>query len=73
MATRLLIAAGLTVALLGHANAQTVTRQQKMETCKIGADSEKLTGAKRKSFMAKCMADTDSPPPRRKPAGPAPR
>ena len=76
MTMRLLIAAGFAVALLGQAGlgdagAQTVTRQQKMETCNFGANSQKLTGAKRKSFIAKCMSDTDSP--RGKPAGPAPR
>jgi hypothetical protein len=71
MAMRFLIAAGLAVALLGGASAQTVTRQQKQETCNFGADSQKLTGAKRKSFIAKCMSDNDSP--RGKPAGTAPR
>jgi hypothetical protein len=76
MAMRLLIAAGFAVALLfhaglGEASAQTVSRQQKQETCNFGADSQKLTGAKRKSFIAKCMSDTDSP--RGKPAAPAPR
>jgi hypothetical protein len=69
MAMRLLIAAGFMVALLGEASAQTVSRQQKQETCNFGADSQKLTGAKRKSFIAKCMSDTDSP--RGKPAGAA--
>jgi hypothetical protein len=76
MAMRLLIAAGFAVALLfhaglGEASAQTVSRQQKQETCNFGADSQKLTGAKRKSFIAKCMSDTDSP--RGKPTAPAPR
>jgi hypothetical protein len=32
-----------------------------METCKFGADDKKLTGAARKSFMAKCMSNKDSP------------
>lgn len=70
MAIRLLIAAALAVALFGEASAQ-VTPRQKTETCNFGADSQKLTGAKRKSFMAKCMADKDSP--RGRPVGPAPR
>ena len=35
--------------------------KQKMETCKFGADHEKLAGAKRKVFMAKCMAPSDAP------------
>jgi hypothetical protein len=71
MAMRLLIAAGFAVALLGSAGAQTVSRAQKQETCNFGADSQKLTGAKRQSFMAKCMSDKDSP--RGKPVAPAPR
>ena len=65
MIGRLMIAAslasGLTVALLGGAAAQTATPQQKMETCNFGADDKKLTGAARKSFLAKCMSDKDSP------------
>ena len=51
----------MTVALLGGAAAQSATPQQKMETCNFGADDKKLTGAARKSFMTKCMSDTDSP------------
>jgi hypothetical protein len=37
--------------------ASAITPEQKMETCKFGADNQKLTGAARKSFIAKCMAD----------------
>jgi hypothetical protein len=55
--------------LLGPA-ALAATQQQKMETCKFGADNQKLTGAARKSFMANCMANRDSP--RGKPV-PAPK
>jgi hypothetical protein len=32
-----------------------------METCKFGADNQKLVGAKRKAFMSKCMSNADSP------------
>jgi hypothetical protein len=35
------------------------TKEQKMETCKFGADDQKLDGAKRKAFMAKCMSNKD--------------
>ena len=42
-----------------------------METCKFGADDQKLTGAARKAFMSKCMSNTDSP--RGKPVDPAPK
>lgn len=41
--------------LAGPANA--ATKEQKMETCKFGADDQKLAGAKRKSFIANCMAN----------------
>ena len=36
------------------------TRQQKMETCEFGAKDQKLTGAARKTFMAKCLASDDA-------------
>jgi hypothetical protein len=41
----------------GPANA--VTKEQKMETCTFGADNPKLEGAKRKKFIANCMANRD--------------
>jgi psiF repeat-containing protein len=47
--------------------AHAVTPQEKRTTCNFGADDQKLTGAKRKSFMTKCMADADAPA---KPANP---
>jgi hypothetical protein len=34
-----------------------VTTAEKAETCKFGADDQKLTGAKRKTFIARCMAN----------------
>jgi hypothetical protein len=71
MMMRLAIAAGLAVALMSGAAAQTATPLQKMETCNFGADSQNLTGAKRKNFMAKCMSNKDSP--RGRPVAPAPR
>ncbi len=37
--------------------ASAVTAKQKMETCKFGADDQKLTGAKRKTFISRCMAN----------------
>ncbi len=39
--------------------ASAATPAQKMETCKFGADDQKLEGAKRKAFMAKCMSNKD--------------
>jgi hypothetical protein len=38
-----------------------VPSKQKIETCKFGADDQKLTGAARKAFMSKCLSDADSP------------
>ena len=43
--------------LLLASPASAATNEQKMETCKFGADDQKLAGAKRKAFMAKCMAN----------------
>jgi hypothetical protein len=37
------------------------TKQQKMKTCEFGAKDQKLTGATRKTFMAKCLASDDAP------------
>ena len=59
--------------------ASAVTAKQKMETCTFGADHQKLTGAKRKAFIAKCMSNrndkrgpaakpTDKKPVAKKPA-----
>jgi hypothetical protein len=63
---RLMAAAGAAAWLLASP-AMAATNQQKAETCKFGADEQKLTGAARKSFMAKCMSNKDSP--RGKPIG----
>ena len=48
--------------------ASAATQAQKMETCKFGADDQKLDGAKRKAFMAKCMSNKND---KRGPAQPA--
>lgn len=57
--TRTLIAISLLPVLLCAAPASAATKEQKMETCTFGADDAKLTGAKRKTFMAKCMSNRD--------------
>jgi hypothetical protein len=44
-----------TLLLAGPALA--VTAKEKKATCEFGADDQKLDGAARKSFMAKCMAN----------------
>jgi len=54
---RTLSFAGVLAALAFAAPAHAVTAKQKAETCKFGADDQKLAGAARKSFMSKCMAN----------------
>ena len=60
MMLRLMAAAGLAAFVLG-APAHAATPKEKMETCNFGADEQKLTGAKRKAYMAKCTANKDAP------------
>jgi len=45
--------------LLAVTPASALTKAQKAETCKFGADDQKLTGAKRTAFLNKCMANRD--------------
>jgi len=60
--------------------ASAATKQEKMETCKVGAESQQLTGAKHAAFMKRCMAAGNYEPAARKdamkktkkPAAPAP-
>ena len=52
---------GLFAAMLFNAPAFAITAQEKMKTCEFGADDQKLTGAARKTFMSKCMANEDRP------------
>ena len=68
--TRLIAAAGLAASVVFSPPAFAVTAKEKQETCKFGADDQKLKGAARKSFMTKCMSNTDAP--RGKPAMPRP-
>jgi hypothetical protein len=42
-----------------------VTAKEKMATCKIGADSQNLKGAKHAAFIKKCMAHGNYEPPAR--------
>jgi hypothetical protein len=57
--------------LLWAAPAHAVTSKEKMETCKFGADDQKLTGAKRNAFIKKCMGHGNYEPPARKAIKPA--
>ena len=53
-------------AILVAMPAAAVTSQEKMETCKVGADSQQLQGATRDAFIKKCMAGGNYEPPARK-------
>ena len=64
---RTLLLAGVIAALVPTAPALALTAKQKMDTCKFGADDQKLAGAARKSFISKCMAP-EGPARRPKPA-----
>jgi hypothetical protein len=55
---------GLFAAMLFNAPAFAITAQEKMKTCEFGAEDQKLTGAARKTFMSKCMANGDAPGPK---------
>ena len=58
---------GLPLLLLASP-ASAVTYKQKMETCKFGADDQKLEGAKRNAFIKKCMGKGNYEPTARKDA-----
>jgi len=66
---RTLAIAGLLPLLLLSGPASAVTSAQKMETCKFGADNQKLTGAKRATFLKNCMANRND----KRGPGPAPK
>jgi hypothetical protein len=53
--------AGLLPLALLVSPAAAVTSKQKMETCKFGADNQKLTGKKRSAFLKNCMANRNDP------------
>jgi hypothetical protein len=59
---------GLPLLLLLASPASAVTYKQKMETCKFGADDQKLAGAKRNAFIKKCMGKGNYEPAARKDA-----
>jgi len=55
-------------ALIAVTPALAATKAQKMETCKFGAQSEHLEGAKAKAFINKCMGKGDYEPAARRDA-----
>lgn len=62
---------GLLPILMLATPASALTAKQKMETCKFGADDQKLTGAKRKTFIARCMANEPKAKMAKQPMAPA--
>ena len=60
---RTLAVIGLLPLLLLASPASALTAREKMETCKFGADNQKLEGAKRNAFIKKCMAKGNFEPP----------
>ncbi len=57
---RQVVSIGLLAILVAATPASAITAQQRMETCKFGADDQKLAGAARKTFISKCMASDDA-------------
>lgn len=58
---RYAVLAGLLAVLLPGTSSLAVTPNQKMATCKFGANDQKLTGAARAKFMNNCMANKNDP------------
>jgi psiF repeat-containing protein len=56
----IVVAAMLAVTLPATASFA-LTPKQKMETCKFGANDQKLQGKARNAFIKKCMANKDDP------------
>jgi hypothetical protein len=48
-------------------SAGAITAKEKKATCEFGAESQKLSGVARKSFMTKCMANEDRGAKKQKP------
>jgi len=65
---RMLALALLPAALLATTPALAATKAQKMETCKFGAESEHLEGAKATAFIKKCMGNGNYEPAARRDA-----
>jgi len=67
---RYVTAAAILAAILPGSQCLALTAKAKMETCKFGADDQKLKGKARDAFIKKCMANKDDP--RGAPVGPPP-
>jgi hypothetical protein len=57
---------GLLPLLMLATPASAITANEKMETCKVGADGQQLKGAKRTAFINRCMAKGNYEPAARK-------
>jgi hypothetical protein len=73
MLRTLALAFALLPSALAATPASAVTSEEKMETCKVGAESQRLQGAKRDAFIKKCMAGGNYEPPARRNAKAAPK
>jgi psiF repeat len=62
MLMRSVVASAFVAILVSVMPAAALTEAEKMETCKFGADHQKLAGAARKKFLAKCMANAPAAP-----------
>jgi hypothetical protein len=51
----------LAPAVLPTVPALAISAKQRMETCKFGADDQKLAGKQRTEFIKKCMANRNDP------------
>jgi len=58
---RSVVVSGFVAIVVLATPAAALTAAEKMETCKFGADHQKLAGAARKKFLAKCMAEVAGP------------
>jgi hypothetical protein len=58
---RVLMAMTFVVGLFVFVPATKTYAQDKKSTCEFGADDQRLKGAERKKFLARCMANEDAP------------
>jgi hypothetical protein len=68
---RYAIAAAVLTVMLPSVPSLALTAKQKMETCKFGADDQKLQGPARQAFIKKCMANKNDPRGSAAPGAPA--
>jgi hypothetical protein len=64
---RVLMAMTFAAGLFVFVPATKTYAQDKKSTCEFGADDQRLKGAERKKFLARCMANEDAPKKKAKP------